>query len=879
MRRLRATLIRLGNLFRNGRREREMAEELESHLQMHIEENLSSGMTPKEARRQALIRLGGLEQVKEDCRDTWGVRIMTELTQDVRYGLRQLRRSPGFTAVAILTLALGIGANTAVFSVVDAILLRPLPFYHPQSLVWIAGGDGTGGLSSVTFQVVGFEELQRHAHSFHELTAYMPFFGDSDYTLTGRGQPQLISGVMVAENFFQTLGVRPALGRLFTQEECQKGGRPAALLGYAFWRRQFNSDPGIVGKTITLNKQAVTVVGVLPSSFDFGSFFSPGLEMDVFVPAVMDNIRSWGNTLAILGRLKPGVTVAQAQEEANILIHQIKVANPNDFYQDSATITGLRDHVSGRLRRSLIVLWCAVGLILLIACVNLSNMMLARSAARSKEFAMRLALGAGRGRLVRQLLTEGLALAGTGAALGLAVAFALTRYLAHQGSIALPLLSSVQLDGTALVWTVLIAVASVVLFGFAPAIRISSTNLQEALKDTGPGLSEGRKHDRMRGMLLVSEVALACMLLIGAGLLLRSFLGILNVDLGFQPVRAAAIRISYDDGSNDARRGVILKEILERITAIPGIESAGISDMLPLGRNRSWGFSPKGKVYPKGRNPVAFVQVVTPGYFRAMGIRLIEGRDFNWNDTSKTESVFIVNRSAARRFWPGEDPIGRLSQGPGPSVNRVIAVVSNVSETTVEESDVPEMYVPATQNIPEGAELVVRTSLPPDALSSSVMKTLRKFNPGQPATRFLPLQHLVDHANSPRRFVVLLVGSFALLGLLLASLGIYALISYSVTRRTQEIGIRMALGADKHDVLWMVVSHGLKVAAAGAAIGITGALALTQFLTSLLYGVKPTDPLTFIGVSLILIAVALLACYIPARRAAKVDPIVALRYE
>jgi putative ABC transport system permease protein len=866
-------------LFRRGRVEREMDEEFHSHLALRVADLERQGISRSEAERQARIEFGGYQNYKEECRETLGTRLLQELWQDIRYGLRQLRRNPGFTAVAVLILALGIGANTAVFSVVDAVLLRSLPFYQPQSLAWIAGGDGTGGLSAVSFQVVDFEELQRRNQSFQQLTAYMAFFGDSDYTLTGRGQPQMISGVMVAENFFQTLGIRPAIGRLFTPEECQMGGPAVALLSYAFWRHEFNADAGIVGKTVTINKQAVTVVGVLPPSFDFGSVFSPGLKMDIFVPAVMDVLRNWGRQLAILGRLKRGVKVPQAQAEVNVLIPQIKAANHDSFDLGTATVTGLRDHVSGKLRRSLIVLWCAVGLILLVACVNLSNMMLVRAAARNKEFAMRLAMGAGRGRLIRQLLTEGLVLAGAGTVLGLAIAFTIARYLAHQGSVALPLLSTVRLDATALLWTALIAVGAAMLFGLFPALRFSATSLQEELKDVGRGASEGRKHDRMRAILLVSEVALACMLLIGAGLLLRSFLGILDIDLGFQPSRAAAVSIRYDEGGNEAQRGAVLEEILRQVTALPGIESAAITDMLPLGRNRSWNFSPEGKVFPKGKSPDALVEVVTPGYFRTMGIHMIEGRDFNWQDTSSSEGVFIINETAARRYWPGQDPVGRLSQGPGAGVKRVIGVVSDVSETTVENSGVPEIYVPVTQNWPVGAELVVRTKLPPNALSSSVMKTLREINPGQPAAEFRPLQHLVDHANSPRRFVVMLVTSFALLGLLLASLGLYAVISYSANRRVREIGIRMALGAEKRDVLRMIVGQGLWLALIGVVIGTAGALALTRFLSSLLYGVKPTDPLTFIAVSLILIAVALLACYIPARRAAKVDPMVALRYE
>jgi predicted permease len=593
----------------------------------------------------------------------------------------------------------------------------------------------------------------------------------------------------------------------------------------------------------------------------------------------MDGMRNWGHVLSVIGRLKPGVAVGQAQAEATLLFSQSKAQHPEWLTDAKTTITGLREYVSGKLRRSLIVLWCAVGLILLIVCVNLLNLLLARAAGRSKEFAMRSALGAGRGRLIRQLLTESLVLSGAGALLGLGFAFAIIRYLAHQGSIALPLLSSVRVDVTVLTWTLLITVATSVLFGLVPGFKMSGGNPQEALKDAGPGMSAGRKHERLRSVLVISEVALACVLLIGAGLLLRSFLRVLDVDLGFQPSRAAAIKVDYDDGGNPARRGAILQEILRRVNAIPGIESAGLSDKLPLDRNRSWDLRAKGRVYPPGINDDAFVYVVTPGYVGAMGMHLREGRDFNWQDTPTSEPVIIINQAAARRDWPGMDPIGRLAQGIGGGDTRVVGVISDVRESSVEETSSPEVFVPATQAEPDGEDLVVRTKVPPEALASSVLKTLRTLNPGQPANEFRPLQQIVDHAVSPRRFFVSLVACFAVLGLVLASLGIYGVISYSVAQRTQEIGIRMALGATPSQVLFGVIAKTLRVALIGIALGIIGSLVAAKWIASLLFGTAPTDPATFVGVILLLSAVGFIAGYIPARRATKVDPLVALRYE
>jgi hypothetical protein len=847
-------------LFGSERLEQELDKELRFHFEQQVADNIRAGMTEEQARRTTRLAFGGLSQIKEDCRESRGTLWVTAVAQDLRFTLRTLRRDRAFTVVAVLILALGIGANIAVFSVVDTILLRPLPFHNARRLAWIAGNNGIGALSDTTFRVDAYEEIRRRNQSFQDMTAYMPFFASSDAKMTGSGEPRVLAGVWVAGNFFPMLGIQPQLGRLFTAEETVKGGRAAVLLSYGFWQRQFAGNPAIVGQAITLNNHAVTVVGVLPASFDFGGVFHPGVKADIFSPIIMDDdIRNWGHTLSMIGLLKPGVTLAQAQAEAAVVYPQMIAAHPDWTTDLTIKITGLKEHVSGQLRRSLIVLWCAVGLILLIACANLSNLLLARAAARAKEFAMRSALGAGRSRLIRQLLTESLVLASMGAALGLAIAYAIVLYLSHQGSIALPLLSSARIDAGALAWTLLIASVATVFFSVVPSLRMSGVNLQEALKDGGHGNSSGRKHDRMRAALVVSEVALACVLLVGAGLLLRSFLRVLDVDLGFEPSRA------------------ILQEMLRGVRALPGVEAAGISDMLPLDRNRSWDLMAKGKPYSKTTNYDAFVYIVTPGYLDAIGMHLRRGRDISWSDTATSPPVILVNEAAARREWPGQDPIGREAVGIGTGVTRVVGVVSDVHESSVEEAANPEVFVPITQGGPDGAELVVRSKLPPGALAGSVMSTLRSMNPGQPAVELRPIQQLVDHAVSPRRFFVLLVGIFAGLGLLLASLGIYGVISYSVTQQTQEIGIRMALGATQARVQFGVISRTLKLALVGIAVGMMASFAIAALIASLLFATNPTDPVTFVGMILVLVAVAFIAGYLPARRASRIDPIIALR--
>ncbi len=867
---------RLRSFFRKDPLDRELNEELASHMQLAVDENVARGMDAEEARRQALIRFGGVQQAREQQREARGLPWLDVLMQDLRYTLRMLKRDKGFAVVAILILALGIGANVAVFSVVNTILLRPLPFHNPQRLVRLVDLTGKSGESSMTYSADAFDVLRAQNHSYEDVAGYFAFSTADNMNLTGQGVPRPITGIMVTGNFFKVLGVQPTLGRLFTPDELVLNARPVALLEYSFWKRQYGGDPNIVGKAIEIDKQPVTVIGVLPESFDFGAVFEPGTKVDLITPAIEDQMRDWGNTLALVGRLKPGVTIAAAQDEANTLFPKLpfNLKHPEWGGGYKGNVVGLKDYVSGKLRRSLIVLWSAVGLILLIVCVNLSNLLLARAASRSKEFAMRTALGAGRGRLVRQLLTESLVLSLTGALLGLGIAYAVVVYLAHQGSIALPLLSTVKVDGTALVWTLLIAVGAAMLFGLAPGLRMSAGNLQEALKDSGQGMSDGRKHERMRAVLVISEVALACVLLIGAGLLLRSFLRVLDVDLGFAPDHAAAIKVDYN-GESAATVTQSFEEIIRRVDALPGVEVAGIADSLPLGWNRSWGLAPKGQDTRKF-DQGSYVYMVTPGYFNALGLRLIEGRDIAWDDTDGKQLVAILNETVAREFWPGEDPIGRIVEVNGKDT-RVVGVVADVKQSGAEKKVGWQMYLPAMQQSPEGAELVVRTKLPTDALAGTLMKTLREINPGQSATEFKPIAMLVDHAVSPRKFFVLLVTIFAEFGLLLATLGIYGVISYTVTQQTQEIGIRMALGATQGRVLLGVLTKTMRLALFGIVLGTAASMIVGRWIAALLFDTKPTDPVTFTATIVIMSAVALLAGYIPAWRASRIDPMVALR--
>jgi predicted permease len=887
-------LRRLWAFIRREPLDDDLEDELAAHLQFAIDDNIVRGMSPIEARRIALISIGGMDQARYKHREARGIMTLDIFKQDLRYTLRTLWHDPSFTIVAVLILALAIGANIAVFSVVNTLLLRPLPFPNAHQLLWIAPPPTKCGMSCATYSTDAYDEFRASSRSYQDVTGYFAFSGADNLSLTLGGAPIPATGIDVIQNFFQVLGVQAQMGRVFTPDDARNGAAPVILLSNAWWKRQFNADPNIVGKAFDINGQQTTVIGVLPASFDFGAVFAPGTKVDAITPLnLYGPPRNWGNIITLIGRLKPGVTLGQAVDEAaRVAPHMCwnnRYPETCGNYKGAVVPVALKDYIGGKLRRSLIVLWSAVGAILLIACVNLSNLLLARGAARAKEFAMRGALGASRGRIVRQLLTESLVLSGMGAIFGFMLAAVLVEWLAHQGAIALPLLSTLHMDGAALGWTVLISFFSATIFGIVPGLRMAGGNLYESLKDAGPGATASRKHERIRSVLVVSEVALACMLLVGAGLLLRSFMNVLKVDLGFEPDRAAAIKVTYDDSvPNDkdgllsaAKRGVIFQQILTRVGALPGVEAAGFTDYLPLGQNRSWGLP-----YPKGLKPPQgvdgpLVYVVSPGYMRAMGTP-IRGRDFSWSDAPKGEQVVMINKSYAQylsslKAWSDNDALSKpLGNGGGQDLH-VVGIVDDVHEENVDGDAGWQIYYPMTQATPSGAELVVRTRMNPASLAGAVLTTLREMNPKQPAAEFRPIRLLVNHAVSGRQFFMLLVVSFAGLGLLLAALGIYGVISYSVTRQTQEIGIRMALGASAAHVRRRILVSTLRLAVIGVVIGVGASLAGAKLIAALLFGTSPWDVVTYGSMALLLLLIAALSGYIPAFRASRINPTVALR--
>jgi predicted permease len=794
---------------------------------------------------------------------------------DLRYAFRGLRRDAGFTAFAIAIIGLGIGASTTVFSVVNAILLRPLPFRDPQQLAWISNYD-TGGLSGATTQVDYLLDFRAKNKSFSDLAAYFAFYGVGDNLLSGKGEPERLSGVPVTENFFPVLGIQPQIGRLFNAAECKWNGPKAVLLGHGIWERRFDSDPGIVGRALTLNNEPYTVVGVLPASFDFASVFAPGSHFDLYFPFPLSpETNRWGNTVAIIGRLKPGVPIGQAQAEIRILGAQIYKAHPqgNDF---EGHVAPLAEHVSGRLRLAMTVLQCAVGMVMLIVCANLSNLLLARTTTRQKEVAIRAALGASRWRLIQQTLTESVTLSCAGAALGVILAAVGTYFLTHLNAVSIPLLRSVRMDPAALIFTLLAALVTGVVFGLAPAMHGIAATLHDSLKDTNRGSTAGRGRTWIRGGLVVSEIAFACVLLVAAGLLVRSFVQVLDVNLGFRPESAAALRVDPDSNMPAKDQPAYFADVLRRVRDVPGVVSAGLTDALPLGRNRAWGSPAKGQVYPPGKFPNAFVRVVSDGYIRAMGIPLREGRDLAERDGPTAEPVIMINQTMARTLFSGDTALGKIIIACGE--RRVVGVVGDVRHLALEQGSGMEMYLPIRQcQDYSSVDLVVRTKLPPGELAPAVRAALKPIAPNLPRTDFRTLQGLMDKAVSPRRFVVLLLGGFAVFALILASLGIYAVVSYSVSQRTLEIGIRMALGAPAGKLQAGMVARTLGLAAIGMVLGAAASLALARQFGGLLYGVTSRDPVTFLGVMIALAAVATVAGYLPARRASRIDPSTALR--
>lgn len=713
---------------------------------------------------------------------------LESLRHDLVRALRTLVREPGHSAIVVLILALGIGANTAVFSVVNPLLLRPLPFPDADRLVWIEN-TGTTGLSGKTFRVAGFEDLARQNRLFEGLTGYFAFLGYGSYTLTGRGDPERLVAVGIAPQFLELLGIQPQLGRGVAGDEREQNGPRALLLSHGLWQWRFAADPAIVGRSIVINDEPWLVTGVLPADFDFSSTFTPGTRVDLLIPAQLDAMRDWGNVLSVIGRLKPDVSLQAAQQEFATLVPALVAERYRDW-PFGATLTGLKEHVSGSMRRPLIVLWCAVGLVLLIVCANLSNLLLARTWSRSKEFAVRLAVGASRWRLAQQLLAEGVVLASIGAVLGIPLAHVLTGALRGWGSLAVPLLHQVQVDGAALVFTAAVATLSGLVFGAVPAIRVATRPPQEALRAQGRGTTEGRQHARMRSALVVSEIALASVLLVGAGLLLRSFIQILDVELGFRPAQAAAMRIDVRaplEGDEAAARqapAARLAAAARRVGELQGVEAAGLTDALPLDRDRSWSVGVPGRAFPRDETPTAFVYITGPGYLRAMGIPLRDGRDFSDHDTPSNPRVAIVNEALAEWLYPDQAALGREVTVNGTPYT-IVGIAAPVRQGRLDERPVPQMYLPFAYGFGVSSELIVRSSRPLASLAADVRNALAALDSTLLVTDVRPIADLVDRAVSPRRFLVTLIAGFSALALLLASLGIYGVVAYTVSQRVQ----------------------------------------------------------------------------------------------
>jgi putative ABC transport system permease protein len=818
---------------------------------------------------------------------------MESLIQDLKYAARVLLKSPGFVLIAVLTLALGIGANTALFSVVNGVLLRPLPFPQPNELFVVSEKSAIFDNFSISYP--NFQDWQRNNSSFSSLAAYR----NDDFSITGSGEAERVRVGMVSAGFFETLGVNATRGRLFTADEDRKGSAPVALISAGLWQRKFGSAPDIIGKTITMNGDSYTVIGVIPASFHLESTnFSN--DKDVFVPIGVDkdplfHERDAHPGTRAIGRLKPGVTLAAAQADMDQIANNLALAYPDADKGAGVSLVPLKKDIVGDVQPFLWVLLGAVGFVLLIACVNVANLQLARATTRSREFAIRAALGASQSRVIRQLLTESVLLGLAGGSLGLLLAAWGTQASLKVLPETLPRAQDVGVDGRVLIFTLLASIVAGVLFGLAPALKISRPNLQETLKESGRGAS-GTRH-RAQGVFVVVEMAMALVLLIGAGLMIRSLLDLWNVNPGFNPkgVLTFAVSLSPSLGANATTSRNAIREMDERLKTIPGVESvSSTGGALPMNGDNEFPFWLGSEPKPADQSGMkqSLFYLAEPDYLSAMGIPLRRGRFFTQDDNEHSPPVIVIDESFAREYFPNQDPIGkRINVGIINSEPEIVGVVGHVKHWGLDvDGDAKhpinaQAYLPLMQipddfwSGPPQAAVVMRSKGSPAGMVPAIRAAIEKMNGENVIYDTKPLEQIVADSLADRRFSMILLGVFAALALLLSSLGIYGVISYVVGQRTHEIGIRMALGAQRNDVLRLMLGEGMKMALVGVAIGIAAALGLTRLMTNMLFGVSTADPITFCGVALILAGVALTACYIPARRAMRVDPMVALRYE
>jgi len=876
-------------------REVEIVEELSQHLEDRYEQALSRGATEGEAYEAALFELKengllGLEirrverPVQQDPVPMGierGANIIGDLAQDLHYGVRMLVKNPSFTIVAVLALALGIGANSAIFSVVNTVLLRPLPYKNPGRLVMLWEEATHLGFPKNTPSPANFIDWRAQNTVFEAMAAMV----ERSFNLTGVGEPERFDGRRVSANLFDLLGVQPQLGRAFRAEEDKPGSR-VVILSNGLWQHRFGGDPRVIGQAVSLNGESYTVIGVMPGSFQF-----PTRRDQLWVPLAFDakEAASRGNHfLEVIARMKPGVTLQQAQAEMSTIAARLAQQYPEENLRVGSVVTALQEQVVGDIKPALLVLLGAVGFVLLIACANVANLLLARAAARQKEIALRLALGAGRSRLTRQFLTESVLLAVIGGAVGLLLSIAGLRVLKTFIPDTISQAQAISIDAKVLVFTGLVALVTGIIFGLAPAMQVSHLDINDTLKEGGRDAAGGTRGNRIRALLVIGEIAVSFVLLMGAGLLINSFMHLRNLHPGFRANHLLTMKIPLSEVKypDKERRSPFYAEVLRRVQALPGVQSAAVAGNLPLtydGDSMPIGIEGRTDPPPDQR-PDVILRVVGPGYFSTMGIPLVRGRDFREQDKADSARVVIVSEKTARHFWPGENPIGKRLK-PG-STNRnipwieIIGVVKDVRQNDFVSEPKMQMYMPYQQlNSFAPNALVVRTNVEPLSLAGAVRNAIWAVDKDQPVSNLRSMDEIVSEAVARQRFSMLLLGIFAALAMVLAAVGIYGVMSYSIAQRTREIGLRIALGAQKSDVLKMILRQGLRFVAAGLAIGLAASFALTRVMASLLFGISATDPATFVSISLMLIAVALLASYIPAVRAMKIDPMLALRYQ
>jgi len=874
-------------LLRRSQAEHELDEELRYHIEQQTEQNIRLGMSMEEARYAARRSFGGVEQAKEQSRDARGVRWLEDIWQDLRYGLRMLLKNPGFTLIAAITLALGIGANTAIFSVVNGVLLRPLTYKDPQRLVMVF----VTRPQSQEFPVMAgeFIDLRSQNLAFEQVAAFRP----QSLNLTGSGDPEILSGVNASANLLALLGVEARHGRAFLPEEEQLGNHRVVILSYRLWQRRFGSDLKIIGRTITLNDEPYTIVGVAPPDFQFprkgdwqaGVWFQP--EVDIYTllaltPGQINNRR--GPSLAVIARLKPQFIVEQAQAEMTGLAERLRQQYPDTDRDKGIRLVTLHQQVVGRVRLALLVLLVAVGSVLLIGCANVANLLLARAAGRQKEIAIRAALGAGRWRVIRQLLTESALLVVLSGSLALLLAMWVVNLLQKIIPDDLPRADQIGIDGHVFGFTLLISLGAGILFGLVPALQASRLSLNEALNEGGRS-SGAIGHNHFRNLLVFSEVALSLTLLAGAGLMLRSFIRLTSVDPGLDTRNVLALEVRLPQSRYaPPQQAVFFQQLLERLRALPRVQAASAVYPLPLSRMEDTiGFRIEGQPPPASSEwPTAGPRCIGAQYFKVLNIQLQKGRVFTESDGVNAPPVVIINEALARQYLPNQDPIGRrltFNSRDGRTIWReVVGVVGDVRHMALDGELRPEIYFPFMQFPASSLTVIARTNGDPLGLVAAVRSQVQAVDKDQPITNIRTMEEILARSVSQPRFNLLLLAIFAGLALSLAAVGIYGVMSYLVTQSTHEIGVRMALGAQVSDVLKLVIRQGMTLALTGIVIGLITALGLTRLIKNLLVGVSATDPVTFSVIALLMALVALLACYLPARRATKVDPLVALKY-